>query len=727
MAQSSDSADVDLRPRTAADPGRARPTARLPAGSGASQSRRALPHNAPPPGRRSGGAGPERPGSVRQSALAITVLGPFRVAVGGVEIHLKTRKARAVLAYLALSSSGRETRERLVGLLWSETAEDKARASLRQTLHELREAFSAAGYSGLATARQLLALDASTVVVDVATILSGVEDGQVDPLLTRPDLTESFLQDLEEVDPAFGQWAKAKRQTVHEAFLRRLEDGLRRTDAAPADRRRLCEGLLAIEPTNEEACRSVMRGLAVDGDVAGALRAYERLWRLLDEDYDAEPSKPTQDLVAEIKLGKFDQHPASTPSDALLPSEAARTTIAIIIERFLLQSVETAQSHLVEGFRRDLIACLVRFREWSVLEGSPGGVAAAGSRGPGRYQLAAAAGQIGKIVHLALTLREVDTHVYVWSDRIELTLDNWFEAQQRIVRRIAMTLNVQVSAERLARLSGEPDVSLQVYDKWLRGQSMISRFDPDLWSRAGQLFSEAATEAPNFSLAFSSLAEMNNSVHIAHPGVFRDPAKARSTLDIARRAVAIDPTHSRTHLCLGWSYAMAKQFPQAAVHMDLASDLNPNESWTLMSTALFNAFYGEFARARDMAAQSLDMSLTPTSTHWAYQVSILFLAGDYEGAIFAADHAQDVIRTLPAWRAAALFHLGCQDEACTAAARFIAGIRSRWFGGPPPDDAAIGRWLLHLYPIRDPGTWESLRAGVVGAGIPDAGLRHNAW
>jgi hypothetical protein len=46
---------------------------------------------------------------------------------------------------------------------------------------------------------------------------------------------------------------------------------------------------------------------------------------------------------------------------------------------------------------------------------------------------------------------------------------------------IASSLNVQLSAERLRRLAGEPDVSLDVYDRWLRGQSLNDKI------RAGKL------------------------------------------------------------------------------------------------------------------------------------------------------------------------------------------------------------------------------------------------
>ena len=52
------------------------------------------------------------------------------------------------------------------------------------------------------------------------------------------------------------------------------------------------------------------------------------------------------------------------------------------------------------------------------------------------------------------------------------------------------------------------------------------------------------------------------------------------TIELARTAVQLDPVDSRAQLCLGWSYAMAKQYVQAEVHMDLACELNENDAWT---------------------------------------------------------------------------------------------------------------------------------------------------
>ena len=100
------------------------------------------------------------------ASLSIAVIGPMLATVDGREVRLRSRKCRAVLAYLALSETRQETRERLVGLLWSESEEGKARASLRQILHELGEALAAAGYQGLARERLHVALAANGCDVD---------------------------------------------------------------------------------------------------------------------------------------------------------------------------------------------------------------------------------------------------------------------------------------------------------------------------------------------------------------------------------------------------------------------------------------------------------------------------------------------------------------------------------------------------------------------------------
>jgi hypothetical protein len=137
---------------------------------------------------------------------------------------------------------------------------------------------------------------------------------------------------------------------------------------------------------------------------------------------------------------------------------------------------------------------------------------------------------------MVMVLRDEATGIYIWSESLRLNLDNWFETQQRVIRRIATSLNVQLSAERLMRLAGEPDVSLDMHDRWLRGQNLMAKFDSESWQRAVTIFRDAIREKPTFSPCYSSLVQMNNIEHLVYPGVLPDPDKARMTLELAKTA-----------------------------------------------------------------------------------------------------------------------------------------------------------------------------------------------
>jgi DNA-binding SARP family transcriptional activator/TolB-like protein len=686
--------------------------------------------------------------SLLQNSLNLYLLGPVQAEVMGQRLRLRSRKARAALGYLAFAPHGEETRERLVGLLWSESEEERARASLRQVVHELREAMGKAGMPGLLRAERLaIGLDTVGLAHDAGAVLAEAEAGRVHPrLLDTPRLPDTLLEGLDDLDPSFRVWLLARRQAFQDRLMQLLEPQLRSADPAQRQARRLvAQAVLRLDPTHEEACRALMEASAAEGDIAAALRAYEQLWTLLDAEYDMEPSAATQALVADIKSGRFEGAlpPPAARSESGRESQALRADppspaaaapqdairIALLVEQFSVNGVPPERAHLVEGFRHELIACLVRFREWFIVDGlSMPDPAASDSRVSSAYRIATTAYQAGGRISMMLTLTERKSGVLVWSERMDLSLEGWFEAQQRIVRQIAATLNMQISAERLGRLATAPDVSLDAHDRWLRAQAMIRRFSPENWERARQLFTECIEETPQFSPAHSGLAQMDNSVHIAHPGVRRTREREARALAMARQAVLLDHTDSRAQLALGWSFAMAGRHAQAATHMQLAVELNPGDSWTLIAGALFHAFTGDHLRAEDLADRALAAVLAPGRAHWAYQVSIAYLRGDDEAAIDACDRATDAIPTLPAWRAAALFNLGRKREAEAAARHWLGLIRPRWFAeSGPPTDEAITAWLLHLYPMSQPAGWERLRRGVAGAGLPTAGLSFGFW
>src|SRR4051812_16632671 len=98
--------------------------------------------------------------------LTLVLLGAPRVLIGGRVLSFPTKKALALLAYLAASPGRPTAREKLADLLWGDTAEKQARNSLRQTIFSIRRTLgSTAG--ALVADGENLALDPAGIDVDV--------------------------------------------------------------------------------------------------------------------------------------------------------------------------------------------------------------------------------------------------------------------------------------------------------------------------------------------------------------------------------------------------------------------------------------------------------------------------------------------------------------------------------------------------------------------------------
>ncbi len=362
--------------------------------------------------------------------LRLSLFGPLTLQIGEREIRTRSLKLRAMLGYIALSDKLRETRERLVGLLWSESAETQARAVLRQVVRELRGLFEQTGFDGLLVDPYEVGFEPDAVQVDVSAVLGAAEAGEVHPLLLeQPRLGDELLTGLEDVDPAFRSWIIAKRETVRDRLLRSLETALAQDALDDRRQARLAEAILNLDPTHEDACRRLMRARAVSGDTAGALRAYKNLWDLLDEEYGMEPAAATQRLVADIKVGLLEPPLSDVRAPPVPPAPVAPkadTRLRLLLREATTHAIDANKVHLVEGFRQHVIASLVQFREWQITD-APFSARMSAAEAGGCYELQMSAHQNGQAVHLLLMLKELETNLYIWSDGFELRLESWFE------------------------------------------------------------------------------------------------------------------------------------------------------------------------------------------------------------------------------------------------------------------------------------------------------------
>src|SRR4029453_16347360 len=99
--------------------------------------------------------------------LTLTLLGGFRAHLDpGAPLAFPTRKAQALLAYLAMPPGVAHPRDKLASLLWGNTMETTARTSLRQTLYSLRRSLGRADGKPLHADGNMVSLDPGAVTLD---------------------------------------------------------------------------------------------------------------------------------------------------------------------------------------------------------------------------------------------------------------------------------------------------------------------------------------------------------------------------------------------------------------------------------------------------------------------------------------------------------------------------------------------------------------------------------
>jgi DNA-binding SARP family transcriptional activator len=248
--------------------------------------------------------------------LAIRCLGPPSVRVDGHDAppDVVWRKHLALLVYLALSPETTRARAHLVGLLWAESPDDKARRSLNEAVRRLRTAL---GEERLLTRGDGLQLSTAGLELDVREFDALCADGQLRALeLLRGDFLEGFHVDDA---PAFDAWMETERSRLREAARRlvvaRAEEQLAVNRYVEA--RALARRALALDPYSDVALSLAMRSAALEGDPASGVALYQEFAERLERDLGGRPSPQLTALATRIRESKWQRprvrHPDREP------------------------------------------------------------------------------------------------------------------------------------------------------------------------------------------------------------------------------------------------------------------------------------------------------------------------------------------------------------------------------------------------------------------------------
>ena len=236
--------------------------------------------------------------------LMIEVFGGLHIRLVGklVPLDFPTRKSKAILAYLALSPGMLRSREQLASVFWERSAEEQARASLRQTLSSLRRMLPDAPPLLNAEADAVW-LDSHLVEVDALQFAHLANEPSHDSMAKAVALYRGVLFDgfgLRE-EP-FEQWMTVERRWFHERAVEVFAELVSHWEQSGEFDRAIsvASRVLALDPLLEWAHAALIRLYLRTGRRDAAVRQYQECVRVLNTELGIAPAEETQRLASQI-------------------------------------------------------------------------------------------------------------------------------------------------------------------------------------------------------------------------------------------------------------------------------------------------------------------------------------------------------------------------------------------------------------------------------------------
>jgi serine/threonine-protein kinase len=388
-----------------------------------------------------------------------------------------------------------------------------------------------------------------------------------------------------------------------------------------------------------------------------------------------------------------------------------------------------AQAYLAEALAEEVIDLMSHTRGLRVV-GSGASARFKDDRDPRRvgqelsvhYVVDANVQATTRALRVAARLIDTDSGTQLWSERFEGALDDAFDLQDSLSRRIAEALRVALSVG--AARAEAPEAAIEAY---LRGRRALAQSKYTGEGGAIPLLEQALALAPAFAPALATyamaavrcwfipgvdptrdweslakesvaralaeapdLAETHQASALVSMQFGRLPEAARSLC----RAIEFAPTYAGAHQSLGAMLVEAGRTEAGLKHLRLAAQLDPSPQLALVAIARQHALDGDWA-AFEGEARALRESSFPGWPFTAARTAAW--RGDSEA--LRAVVAREAESTFPMARVAALYARAALGE---AAPRALVGLLEATTPGPmaPRFRALISQCVCEVLCVR---------------------------
>ena len=427
-------------------------------------------------------------------------------------------------------------------------------------------------------------------------------------------------------------------------------------------------------------------------------------------------------FIAAVAVGIWQFYLRRGPSVELALGE--KPSIAVL--PFDNLSGDAEQEYFADGMTEELITNLSKLSGLLIIscnssftyKGKPTKIQQVAKELDVRYVLEGSVQRAGERVRIRAQLIDGATDHHLWAESYEAEMENIFDLQDKITRKIASALSVKLTGEEQARFGTKETDNLEAYEALLKGREHLGQATPDGYAKALSYYKLATELDPNYSRAHAKLADL---YILGTLGVFPYEWRAKIGVQFQRARllarkhleIAMSKPTATAHVVASTMALIRRRFDEAKAHAERALSMDPNDPDAYRVMAELLLYTGRPKEAFEFVEKSMRLDSHDISFDLDTMATAHLCLGEYEKAITVAKKA---IARYPDvfvywWGLAISYaHLGRIQEAKSAYEKNL----TLWEGGFKPDLA-----LQMLYvPFKSAECADICAGGLIKAGCP---------